>query len=104
MRLLKLFSLAAAFIIFPTSIIFSQTDSSNVSLPIDSSGVKAVVQSVDSLSSTPTVSEVNNLFLLAAKGQRDPFRIVSLVASKGDNAIPALEEFLFQPVDTTKDN
>ncbi len=104
MRLLKLFTLAAAFILFPISIIFSQTDSSKVTLPIDSSGVKADVQSVDSLSSTPTVSEINNLFLLATKGQRDPFRIVSLVASKGDNAIPALEEFLFQPVDTTKDS
>lgn len=102
MRVTNLFSIAAALVLLTTTIIFSQSDTSDTSLPVDSSGIKAAVQSMDVLSSTPTVNEISNLYLLATKGERDPFRIVSLVASKGDNAIPALDGFLFQTNPSTQ--
>jgi len=79
------------------------SDSSNVSAGVDNSGVTHPGILPDTISAVPTFNEINNLFLLATKGDKDPFRIVSLVASRKDDAIPALEQFLFQPPDTTKD-
>jgi hypothetical protein len=52
--------------------------------------------SKDVISENPTGDEINSLFQLATNGERDPFRIVALVASKKDKSLPGLEEFLFK--------
>ena len=83
--------------------VFEQPDSNQINLAVDSSGIKHTVSNIDTLSATPTLSEINKLFLLATQGKCDPFRTVLLVASKKDNAIPALKKFLFQPPGPTKD-
>ena len=80
-----------------------QPDSSNTGAEVDSSGVIHQTIVLDTISATPTESEIHNLFLAATRGEKDPFRIVALVASRKDAAIPALEQFLIQPPDTTKD-
>lgn len=47
------------------------------------------------LSPTPTVQEITDAFRMASSGQIDPFKIIHQVAERGDNAMPALSEFLF---------
>jgi hypothetical protein len=47
------------------------------------------------LSPTPTVQEITDAFRMASSGQMDPFKVIHQVAERGDNAMPALSEFLF---------
>jgi hypothetical protein len=91
MKPLKVFCLVLFCVIQTAFLAYSQTD-------IGNAGVQE-----DVISDTPTADEISNLFLLATKGEKDPFKVVALVASKKDKAIPALKEFLSQPVDTAKD-
>ena len=127
MRLTKLFSFAAAIVLFTTSIILSQVDSSQFSPPnnndsinvqvyhsnnaqvlqIDSSKIKYTKNNIeDTLSAVPTLTEITNLFNLANEGKRDPAIVANEISVKGDNAIPALQMFLFsqsrQKEDTVK--
>jgi len=83
--------------------VFIQPDSSQTNTSVDNSGIKHAAVKADTLSTTPTLSEINKLFLFTTQGKRDPFKIVSLVASKKDNAIPALMKFLYQLPESTKD-
>lgn len=60
------------------------------------------------ISDIPTSEELNSEFLLATKGKHDPYEVMSKVVSKKDNAIEALDNFLFsqsqlqKPGDTVK--
>ena len=47
------------------------------------------------ISSTPTVQELSDAFIQAGMGQEDPFKVVALVAERGEDAVLALGEFLF---------
>lgn len=77
----------------------------NNSIPIvlvDSSKLTHSQTITDILSEKPTISEINNLFALVEKRERDPFIIATEIASKGDNAIPALETLAFMQYESAK--
>ncbi len=74
---------------------------------VDSTNIKYGDNSItDTLSTIPTIDEINRLFSLTTQGKRDPFKILSLVSSRKRHAVPALEEFLFPKIkqDTSKNS
>jgi hypothetical protein len=78
-------------------------DSSPGYVSVDSSKLTPSQTITDILSEKPTVSEINNLFALVEKRERDPFIIATEIASKEDNAIPALEKLVFMQYESSKD-
>ena len=72
--------------------------------PVDSSKLSLSQGVRDSLSGSPTLSEIIKLFMLSSEGKRDPFVAASEIALKNDNAIPALKTFLFTPADQLIDS
>lgn len=47
------------------------------------------------ISDKPTSAELNNEFLLAKNGKHDVYKVMSKVVSKKDNAVDALDNYLF---------
>lgn len=78
-------------------------DSSPGYVYVDSSKLTPPQTIVDILSEKPTVSEINNLFALVEKRERDPFIVATEIASRGDKAIPALETLVFTQYESAKD-
>ncbi len=55
----------------------------------------------DTLSSVPDAVQLTNLFSKIASGQKDPFQAIPLIASRGNNALPALQSILTGQVNQT---
>lgn len=47
------------------------------------------------ITAKPTEEEIRNLFVEVTIGQHDPFEVLAKIVARKDDAVPALEEFLF---------
>jgi hypothetical protein len=56
---------------------------------------RSAAQNSNTLSTKPTVSQLNGLFFKMASGEADPFVIIPQIAAKGDNVLQALQSILF---------
>ncbi len=90
MKLLNVFTII---LFLPACFIF-QVKAQN-----DQAGDRAEDQ--DTISSIPSAAQLINLFNKMGSGKRDPFQTIPIIASQGNNAIPALQSILDGQINQT---